>query len=133
MKYLIALVLLVVLGFAIYKFWPQNCSSGYCQQMNVTGKVLSGPTCPGPQTENSNCKDKPISASLLLVKQSELNVTKSFKSDANGDFKLQLDPGDYRIQQATGSSIFPVCAFQDFTVKPEQKITVTVYCDTGIR
>ncbi len=98
----------------------------------IEGKVLIGPSCPGPAAaEGSACPDKPYQTTLTIENpQGELIL--QVPTDADGQFRILLPSGDYILHpESTGR--YPSAADQNVTVTPGQFTQVTITYDSGIR
>lgn len=98
----------------------------------IQGSVLLGPTCPVVRNPpDSQCADKPYQTSLKLITSIGQTV-KTFSSDASGNFKVDVGPGQYEIIGASTQTL-PRCSSQGTIVVGNGYTTANVYCDTGIR
>lgn len=99
----------------------------------IMGKIVLGPTCPavGPGMENE-CQDKPYQATVAVKTSDGTKEITKFTSDAEGNFKVSLAPGDYLLVPISiGRSFFGKP--QNVTVKEGEFTSVTIPYDTGIR
>ncbi len=122
MKNYLMLMPLILLGGLLLA----GCISGQSGQSGVYGVVLAGPQCPAEKPGDPACAPKPISTTVLV--QSEDGSKTQFTSDANGNFKVFLEPGTYLF--TSDSQIGGI--HQTVTVQ-DQYSQITVYYDTGIR
>ena len=115
---------------------------GLACQLNLTesepsvtgleGRVLRGPMCPGPQTDQG-CPDQPFSAWFDVFDNQEKLVTR-FQTDEDGLFEVELRPGTYTLVPDESAPILqPHIQRQTVTVKPDGMTTVILNFDTGIR
>lgn len=96
----------------------------------IEGHVLIGPMCPVIQADTP-CPDQPYQAKLL-IQDSRGRPVAEFETDALGQFRLPLPPGDYVILPQSPDG---------FTRAPQQPVTVaagaftqvTITYDSGIR
>lgn len=95
----------------------------------IEGYVSIGPQC--PETPDSEpCPDAPFATSIQVETPTGERVAE-VKSNAEGHFRLPLDPGDYvLLPQPTNVSFPPE---QPVTVVPGQFVSVTITYDSGIR
>jgi hypothetical protein len=100
----------------------------------IKGMVMLGPMCPVMKNPpDEECADKPYAASLQLMAADGLNVIKEFGSDENGNFYIEVPPGEYVIKSA-GETQLPYCSSQgNIDVQAGQTADAAVFCDTGIR
>ena len=99
-------------------------------ESGIRGRVLIGPQCPVEQ-EGSPCPDKPFEGTVQVSTESGRPVD-SVKSDRNGSFEIELEPGTYVLTVAglEGPTFAkPITV----TVRTGQMTAVTVLVDTGIR
>ncbi len=102
------------------------------QGSGIRGRVLIGPSCPGPVREGATeCSDLPYQARLAILDANDNPVTE-VQSDANGVFQVALQPGTYIIRSLTEGR-FPVTPDQTVSVPDGQYVEVTIQFDTGIR
>ena len=95
----------------------------------IEGVTVSGPQCP-VEVAGLPCPDKPFSAKLSISDQRSGKGV-SAESDAQGRFRLVLEPGAYTIIPL--SKNFPPTAPIDVIVRAHAFTHVTVRFDTGIR
>src|SRR5436190_22066732 len=70
----------------------------------IQGKVMAGPTCPAEQNPPlPQCADKPVVNATIVVRTMSGQSVTSFKSDANGEFKVGLPPGSYGLVPQAGT------------------------------
>ncbi len=98
----------------------------------IEGQVLLGPACPGPvQKGSTNCADKPYQATLTVLTPAHQKVTQ-FTTDADGRFRVNLEPGNY-ILHPESSNTLPHGSEQKFTVAAGQFTELVVQYDSGMR
>lgn len=99
----------------------------------ITGVVLLGPQCPVVTVE-SPCPDEPTEASVQVSNADGTQVIKLVRTDANGRFRIELEPGDYMVQAIPlDQSGIQFSKPQNVTVVTGQFLEVNVGLDTGIR
>jgi hypothetical protein len=99
----------------------------------IEGKVTIGPTCPVQRLDDPNCDDLAYPAVIHVNTTNGIWVTK-FQADAQGKFKIELEPGKYNIDPQTPKQDFlPRASSQDVTVVSGVFTTVNVQYDSGIR
>lgn len=96
----------------------------------IRGKVLIGPQCPVEQ-EGSPCPDKPFEGTVQVTTESGRPVD-SVRSDRNGSFEIELQPGAY-VVTVVGLEGPTFAKPITVTVRSGQMTAVTVLVDTGIR
>lgn len=99
----------------------------------IMGKIVLGPTCPavGSGMEDE-CQDKPYQGTVAVKTSDGTKEITKFTSDAEGNFKVSLTPGDYLLVPVSDSrSSFGKP--QNVTVKEGEFTSVTIPYDTGIR
>jgi hypothetical protein len=110
------------------------CASGRTTSQTsgvVTGTVLSGPRCPGPEISSSPCPPGPVGGAAVVALRHG-HIISSTRSDVRGGFGLTLPVGDYSIQ-ATNIGGYRSTATHAVTVTESRPVTVTLVLDTGIR
>ena len=100
----------------------------------IEGTVLLGPMCPVVQAE-SPCPDRPIRATVIVWDSEHLRKVTTFTSSEDGQFRIELPPGDYYLdpQPLEPDSPLPVGAPQTVTVLWGEFTAITIPYDTGIR
>jgi hypothetical protein len=129
MRFALALAALALLAVA-------GCMAGPPAGTGVQGTVFLGPTCPVQRDPpDPQCADRPYAADLALTTP-DGRLAKTFSSDANGTFRVDVEPGTYIIRSAQQDApSHPACSSTDgsFVVAAGAYTTVQVSCDTGIR
>ena len=99
----------------------------------IIGNIMLGPTCPVQKNPpDPNCADKPYQTMIAVFRTSDpVHAIAFTNSDASGNFKVSLPPGDYTL--GAGQARFPVCSHPQVTVGPDSYATTTISCDTGMR
>jgi hypothetical protein len=69
----------------------------------------------------------------MIIKTADRKRLTEFRSDSNGDFRLPLQPGRYRLEMPEGLPRYPRTSPQQLTVKRGQYTRLTIRFDTGIR
>lgn len=96
----------------------------------IDGLVMLGPLCPVATSDNP-CPDRPYQASIDILDRGH-NVVTSIRSDADGKFRVGLEPGLYIIAPEQGDP-FPVAKELAVNVAEGIWSSITVSYDTGIR
>jgi len=96
----------------------------------IYGQVTLGPVCPVVQA-NQPCPDQPYQAAIEVL-DSNRNHVASFQTDAQGNFKVGLKPGDY-ILVPQSPNVMPHASEQTVTVQANILTQVTIVYDSGIR
>jgi len=117
-----ALIVLVALAACANSATTSTSDSG------IQGKAIYGPTCPVQRVGGPSCQ-RPYSGEIV-IRQGDRTVT-TFRSAADGTFRVGLAPGAYTIA-STGTGL-PIVKPFDVTVQPHAFTTVTVMFDSGIR
>jgi len=119
-----AAIILLLLAAACAKTAQTTAADSGAQ-----GRVAYGPICPVERLD-SPCPDRPYQATLRITRDGK-DVT-TITTDANGAFRVALDPGDYTITPVLTTSP-PTGKPVDVTVRAHEFVTVTVTIDSGIR
>ncbi len=108
--------------------FAENARSG------VVGVVELGPTCPVERIQpDPRCAPRGYKTTIeIFSKQGNPAVVASVESDADGHFKISLEPGTY-LFQPKGENMMPRCVSETVEVKAQGFTYVTFSCDTGIR
>ena len=98
----------------------------------IDGVVLLGPMCP---VENvaSPCPDRPLPRAHVMVHHTGGGLVTVVKTDRNGRFLLQIDPGDYTLLIDTGDDPSRTSKAVDVHVQDGRTTSVIVPVDSGIR
>ena len=98
----------------------------------ITGKALVGPMCP-VMVEGQECPDQPYQATIT-VDSLEGRKIAQFQTDEQGNFTVQLAPGEYILHPETPEGkLFPFANEQRFIVLPGEYTRLIVLYDSGIR
>ena len=98
----------------------------------IFGRVVLGPTCPVVR-KDTPCADRPYQATLTVLTASRQKVVQ-FSTDADGSFRIALDPGDYILHpESPSGAAYPFGREQSFTVIAGQFSQLTVSYDSGMR
>ena len=102
---------------------------------SIIGSVLLGPTCPVEQyPPDPECADKPYATTLVVTTPDGARVIKTFASNTEGKFNVEVPPGQYAIRSAAAANVLPYCSTnEEIVVEANGYAEVTVSCDTGIR
>lgn len=99
----------------------------------VFGRVVLGPQCPVEQ-EGSPCPDEPAEAEVRVMTIDGADVVADERTDADGRFRIPVEPGTYTIQAFPLEEDTIVFAKpQNLTVPEGEFVEVNVSLDTGIR
>jgi hypothetical protein len=98
----------------------------------IAGLALAGPTCPVVQPNDPNCKDRPVAAATVLIRDATGTVVAQMTTDAQGRFHVSLPPGPYRVEPQPVEGLMNAPASVEVTVGASFVI-VTLPYDTGIR
>jgi hypothetical protein len=96
----------------------------------VFGVVLAGPTCP-VVTPDEPCPPRPVDAEIR-AQDGEGAIVASTRTDADGEYTLSLQPGDYTLVADTGAAL-PFCDPVTVSVPMDRPVRADISCDTGIR
>lgn len=99
-------------------------------ESGIEGQSTIGPACPVVKIDEP-CPDQPYQATLSVLDSSGNQVTQ-FTTDENGQFRINLAPGEY-ILHAELTSVMPTAEDVPFTVSSGQFTTVNIVYDSGIR
>lgn len=109
-----------------------SCESDLEMNSGLEGTVIRGPIRGGPQIVGE-INEEPFSTTFH-VKNLDDETVKSFTSDQNGAFRVQLLPGTYHIVADDSAPIMmPATQIKEVVVTEDSFSTVILYFDTGIR
>ena len=110
---------------------PLATTPAIADETGIKGRVLRGPTVPGPTTVGES-DEAPFRASFYVLDCKE--KVARFESDENGSFKVLLPPGEYTIvPDASAPILFPDRQTKEVTVPEDGFADVTLKFDTGMR
>jgi hypothetical protein len=123
----VLILLLAAFVFAACSIMPTpDGSSG------IYGRVTIGPICPVVQP-GKDCPDRPYQATLNILTTSGNKVARTV-TDADGNFRVNLLPGNYILHPETPQNQpLPRAQEQTFTVVAGRFIELNVTYDSGIR
>jgi hypothetical protein len=106
---------------------------GTTDKSGIEGTVTIGPSCPVQRVDDPSCDDRPYQAEIHVNTNNGVWV-KKFTPDAQGNFKIELEPGQYNIDPQTPKEGFlPRASSQDVTVVAGAFTTLNIQYDSGIR
>jgi hypothetical protein len=97
----------------------------------IEGTISAGPAQGGPSKEGGS-NSQPLANMTFEVKQGERVIT-SFQTDAQGRFRVLLEPGHYTISRKDYTSAVGSYGPFEVEVSPGKMATVQWECDTGLR
>jgi hypothetical protein len=118
------------LTFALLVLTLAACQTATPATSGLQGQVLIGPMCPVVQ-QGTPCPDQPYAAAITVRDSAGREVT-TFQSDAQGNFKVNLNPGAYTLVPVSPDG-FTHAAEQVVDVIKNQYLVVTITYDSGIR
>ena len=95
----------------------------------IVGQVLLGPTCPVERAGHPCVR--PYRTTVAVFAARTLHRLTTFRSGADGRFRVRLAAGSYRLEGTHGG--LPRLAPVLVTVRPDRFTSVTIMFDTGIR
>lgn len=100
----------------------------------ITGTVSIGPICP-VETIGSPCLPTPemYAARHVIVTNKVKKVVADTTLDKDGNFKISLPSGMYRVEVKNDSAVGTTTPAQNVTVKTGQTLKLQFSVDTGIR
>jgi hypothetical protein len=138
-KYIALMALLALLGggmFYVVLGFNHETTTFNKDRTGITGSVKLGPTCPIEQVDQSSdmaCGRQPYKTRLVITTNDQAQIIKEFASDDEGNFTIEVAPGDYAIRSAAATNLKPYCSSGTIKVVQGSLTSATIYCDTGIR
>jgi hypothetical protein len=123
MRRLLVLTALLVAGCA-------SSGTHAAARGDVTGRVLSAPSCPVMRA-GVPCPPRPVTGAQLVALRGGDEVA-STRTDAAGRFGLTLPAGRYVIR-ATNAGAYASTAQRQLVVRAETTVTIRLVVDSGIR
>lgn len=129
---------IIVPGKTVPTLLPAPTPTPAAEKSGIKGIAMLGPMCPVERIPpDPQCADRPYKTVLLAEAADATQIQKQveqFDSDANGNFSVDLSPGEYVISSANTASMFSHCLSNGtIKVNPGEYTTITLHCDTGIR
>jgi hypothetical protein len=107
-------------------------SDTYPELGTVSGRIVAGPMCP-VETEASPCPDEPLPGEAVRLTAGG-TVVASARSDADGAFTFEVEPGDYQLVWAPEGDVgIRFARPVPVTVVAGETVTTDLLVDTGIR
>jgi hypothetical protein len=97
----------------------------------IEGLVTIGPMCP-VEIEGQPCPDQPYEATIVIEDAGGDEVAR-VTSDADGRFRLTLEPGTYTLVPQSPASRLPYAGEQSTEIVSGEYTQVTIAYDSGIR
>lgn len=125
--------LIIFSAFGFYYFSKSDKSGDQNIESGITGKIFIGPTCPVVRTEiEKECQDKPYKATVVVKTQDSSREITRFHSDSEGNFKVELKPGNYFLTSGENVQL-PLLKPVSVEVKENKWTEVNLSFDSGIR
>lgn len=106
---------------------PASINSG------IQGTITIGPTCPVERIPpDPACADKAYQATVKIETADGSKQISQFTANADGKFKVNLNPGDYLLVPQSGGA-YPRAQTVAVRVLNDQYSTVIITFDSGIR
>ena len=99
----------------------------------VGGRVSAGPTCPVARPNDPTCDSRPVNGAVLVVKGANGVEVARVTTDASGQFRIGLQPGNYTLEPQSVEGLMGTAAPQAFAVGADTETFLDVGYDTGIR
>jgi hypothetical protein len=122
-------------GFAIVLLLAGCMGGPEVTDSGIEGTAMTGPHCPVERDPpDPDCADRPYEGKLAVTTPDQGRIVKSFSTNAHGEFRVAIAPGEYSIRNDPASDNFPYCSTQQTIVVEAGRFTkADVSCDTGIR
>jgi hypothetical protein len=98
----------------------------------IQGQALMGPMCPVVSIDEP-CPDQPVQATVDVLNVDCTHKITSFMTDADGRFRVALQPGEYCLLPQPGTGGFPFGKPQNVSVQENAFTAVIISLDTGSR
>ncbi|MCL5734334.1 MAG: hypothetical protein M1274_01890 [Actinobacteria bacterium] len=118
-------VIIVFLGLSALA-----CGTNPAPNSGIDGVVTIGPISPVQTSGTPN--SKPYQAAIDIRRLPDLDFVATVRSDANGLFRVALEPGSYRLEPRNGNPL-PIAPSQEVSVFAGQYAHVEIFYDSGIR
>lgn len=124
------LTLIIFLTFAGFCFAQTSPLPTTTSASGIEGAIVVGPTHPGP-VRPGIASTSPLSNSAFVVSK-ETGAIAEFTTDAQGRFKVSVQPGHYTVVKK-GPQNVGRCGPFVVDVNAGQMTKVEWHCDTGMR
>lgn len=119
----------------VFVFWGLlaacGAGPGSDPDTGVVGTITLGDTCPAAL--NVTCADRPFVATVDVRDESGRHV-RTVRSDEDGHFRVELDPGNYTlVPAASNSGAPPTAPPQTVKVAAGRHAAVRIRYDSGVR
>jgi Carboxypeptidase regulatory-like domain len=108
----------------------QSSRPSHAASAQIVGAVTAGPSCPVERAA-SPCPNRPVPGALVRALHG-LSAVASTRADAQGRYRLTVDPGDYTVV-ATNMGGLSSTAQRHITVVANSTTTADLVVDSGIR
>lgn len=111
------------------------CTTGGSGAVEVAGTAVAGPTCPvETASPDPACAARPVVGAEMVIRDATGNVVARASTDGDGDFRLTLPPGSYRVEPQPVEGLMGTADAFDLVVEAGEPIDdLQVAYDTGIR
>ena len=112
-----------------------GCATGGAAAVEVSGLAVAGPVCPvETASPDPACDPRPVAGAEMVIRDTAGNVVTRSSTDAEGEFRLTLAPGSYRVEPQPVEGLMGTAEPFDLVVEAGEPITdLQVAYDTGIR
>jgi hypothetical protein len=100
----------------------------------IEGQALIGPTCPAARPNDQQCADRPY-RTTVIIKTLDGQEVKRVKTDAQGQFRVELEPEFYAVFASPGKGM-QVVPVKDAPVTlrlPDHQVQVVVGRFTSLK
>jgi hypothetical protein len=109
-------------------------ASAGATQSGLEGQALIGPACPVARPNDQHCADKPY-RTTVIIKTLDGKEVKRVKTDAQGKFRVELEPEFYVVAATPGKGL-QVVPVNDAPVTlrlPDHQVQVVVGRFTAVK
>jgi hypothetical protein len=121
----------LLLAVALVGCGTATSGPGSAATGTVAGRVLAAPGCAAEQANSPPCPEIRVAGAQVRAVRGG-TVIAAVRSRRGGKFQLRLDAGTY-ILTAVNAGGYRSTAHAVITVRPGQRVTVTLTVDSGIR
>jgi hypothetical protein len=81
-----------------------SAGSSTAARSGITGHAVAR-ACGGASSSGQGCRDRPVTATVVVVRMPSHATVATVATDSRGDFRLHLPPGSYQLRARTSDQL----------------------------